>query len=167
MRVIANQQVDNLEELPTAVTSFIAPIAYDIHMFSLHSHGLSGRCSYCLEPAETMTPGGTARQIGKQRWLAFCQEHDCKRRWVRDCRSGGWWYLPPPECNERGHWWNLTYNFAGRAEGTIGWYLHKATGEATIDLSSRKLHRARVLVERYFALRALDCSAAANGSVEL
>jgi hypothetical protein len=165
--VIANQQVDTLEELPTAVTSFIAPIAYDTHMFSDHSHGLSGRCSYCLEPADTMTPVGTARQTGKLRWLAFCQTHDRQRRWVRDSRLGGWWYLPPPECNDREHWWKLSCNFASRGDGTAGWYLYKATGETMIDLCAKKLHRARVLAERYFAVRALNSSAADNGAVGL
>jgi hypothetical protein len=166
MRVIAYHQVDIAEELPTVVASFVPPVAYDTHAFSLHTHGISGRCSYCMEPAETMTPGGAAGQIGKQRWLAFCQEHDRQRRWVRERRSGGWWYLPPPERNERGHWWRLAYSFTGRAEGTAGWYLHRSTGETTIDLCATKLHRARALAELYFALHAPDCSAASVGRVE-
>lgn len=80
--------------------------------------------------------------------------------------AGEWWYLPPPKDNEPEHWWKLAYCFTGRTEGTAGWYLHKATGEMTIDLCARKLHRARVLVERYFAFRAPDLSAVAAAHVE-
>lgn len=166
MRVITHHQDGPPERLPPEVRSFIVPIAYDMHAFGLHSHGVSGRCSFCLEPAETMTPGGVERQIGKQRWLAFCQEHDRQRRWVRDRRSRGWWYLPPPNPNELYYWWKLTHTFTGNTKETTGWYLHKVTGETTIDLCARKLHRARALAERYFAVRAPDRSASADTDVE-
>jgi hypothetical protein len=154
MREISNEWTAHPVEMPEEVESFVVPLAFDAPTFSLHSHGLVGRCSYCLEPAETMVPGGTARHYGKQRWLAFCLEHDRSRRWIRDGRSGGWWYLPPPADNKKEHWWRLSYSISGLAGGYAGWYLHKVTGDTVVDLGTTKLHRARALVERYFSMRA-------------
>lgn len=153
MREISSEWDDLPVEMPEEVVSFVVPVAYDTFAFSLHSHGLGGRCSYCLEPAETMVPGGTAGHRGKRRWLAFCAEHDRHRRWVRDGQSGSFWYLPPPAANEREHWWKLTHIVGGLAGGDAGWYLRKATGETVVDLGTAKLHRARALVERYFGMR--------------
>lgn len=166
MRVVTHPQNDPPEVLPPEVRSLIVPIAYDIHVFGPQSMGVSGRCSFCPDTAETMTPRATAGRNEKQRWLAFCQEHDHQRHWVRDRRSGAWWYLPPPKGNEREHWWKLAYSLTGCVGGTTGWYLHKATGETTMDLCTKKLYRARALAERYFAVRAPGCTAVAATNVD-
>jgi hypothetical protein len=152
MREISSEVDAPPGDLPEEVSSFVVPVPYDALAFGLHSHGLGGRCSYCLEQAETMAPGGNAPRYGKRRWLAFCSEHDRHRRWVRDSWSGSWWYLPPPEDNRWEHWWKLAFSVSGLAGGDTGWHLSKATGETVVDLGTTKLHRARALAERYFAM---------------
>lgn len=166
MRVIRHPRNEPPEDLPVAMKSLIVPIAYDPEAFGRYSNGVAGRCSFCPEQAETMTPRVKVERDKVQRWLAFCQEHDRRRRWVKESRSGTWWYLPPPKSNEREHWWKLVYSLTGRVGGTTGWYLLKVTGDATMDLCTRKLHRARALVERYFMVRASGCAAVAAPNID-
>lgn len=125
---------------PETVRRFTAPSPFDRDRFAADTNGHHGQCSYCPEPARTMTGTGTGR------WIAFCEAHDKQHRWVKHAPSSRWWYLPPGAPSTR-HWWVLCLQPRGLAGGRPGWYLHEHGGRRIVDTRSATLHRARTIAE--------------------
>ncbi|GAA1033602.1 hypothetical protein ABT279_04725 [Amycolatopsis sp. NPDC000673] len=116
-------------------------------MFGLNSRGYERVCSHCDEPAFAMLPTSHTSKLRKRRWNALCQLHDRRHRWLHDRADQTWWYLPPPLANDARFWWYLERGPA------LNYFLRPVDDTQFMDTGEVFLHRARLVVERYFANR--------------